>query len=74
MRLIGVEVAHHRILEKLGNSGIGVIYKARDTCLGLFRGAQDAVCGQSCRFGAKGRFIREAKALRTLATASPGRW
>ena len=71
--MIGKQLSHFRILEKIGEGGMGVVYKAVDEKLGrnvaLKVLQQDAVGDESRRL----RFMREARALPVDARLRPRR-
>jgi serine/threonine protein kinase len=64
--MIGKTISHYRILEKLGEGGMGVVYKAWDTKLDRYVAIKFLSLHLTTSEDAKKRFVREAKAASAL--------
>jgi len=64
--MIGRTIAHYQILEKLGEGGMGVVYKARDTHLDRFVAIKVLPPERVTDPERKRRFVQEAKAASAL--------
>src|SRR5262244_1377252 len=64
--MIGKTISHYRILEKLGEGGMGVVYKARDTHLDRFVAIKVLPAEKVADPERKRLFVQEAKAASSL--------
>ena len=64
--LAGQTISHYRVIEKLGQGGMGVVWKARDTRLDRFVALKLLPTARMSDAERKRRFIQEAKAASVL--------
>src|SRR5437667_4513665 len=64
--MTGRAISHYEVLDKLGEGGMGVVYKARDTRLDRFVALKVLPTGKVANPDRKRRFVQEAKAASAL--------
>jgi len=64
--MVGKTISHYRVLEKLGEGGMGVVYKAKDTHLDRLVAIKLLPAERVADAERKRRFIQEAKAASAL--------
>ena len=64
--MIGETISHYRIIEKLGEGGMGVVYRTEDTKLKRTVALKLLPPGSTSDPEAKARFTREAQAASAL--------
>ena len=64
--MIGQTISHYRITEKLGEGGMGVVYKAEDTRLERTVAIKFLATHLLANEDSRKRFLREAKAAASL--------
>jgi Tol biopolymer transport system component/predicted Ser/Thr protein kinase len=64
--LVGRTIAHYQVLEKVGEGGMGVVYKARDINLRRFVALKALATGNFADADRKRRFAQEARAASAL--------
>lgn len=64
--MVGTTVSHYKILSKLGEGGMGIVYKAHDTTLDRDVALKFLPLGLHAHESERARFLQEARAAATL--------
>lgn len=64
--MVGTTISHYEVLEKLGEGGMGMVYKARDTQLGRFVAIKVLLPASGESTDRRARFLQEARAASSL--------